>query len=205
MRYSWSAQPLVRALRIRDALRATVASRPTVWLSTHGVRSVRSGARPAISSMTRVISTLLDAIIFDIGGTIVKEGEPTTPIGDLVPVLLPCVVADLAFLSRRVRIGAATNTFVMKEPAVRSLLDAAGIGRYFEVIVTSCDVGAAKPDPASLIAVSTRMKLADPGRILYVGDRDTDEIAARVAGFHFTYVHTGGIRESVVRWVDGQL
>lgn len=149
-----------------------------------------------------VIADLLDAIIFDIGGTIVDESAPGTPVKDLVPTLMPKVATDLEYLSGLVRIGAATNTSVMTEPDVRRLLDVVGIDRYFEVLVTSCDVGASKPDPTSLIVAMERLGLVEPGRILYIGDRDIDEMAAHAAGFQFAYVSNDGLRASVSEWVD---
>ena len=152
-----------------------------------------------------MIARLLDAVIFDIGGTIVKESAPTTPLKDLVPELLPEVAKDLAYLSEIVRIGAATNTSVMTESDVRRLLAGIGIDHYFEVLITSCDVGAAKPDPTQLIVAMERLGLDEPERILFVGDRDTDEMAAHRARFQFTYVNADGLRASVAQWVDLQL
>ncbi|HVA99751.1 MAG TPA: HAD-IA family hydrolase [Acidimicrobiales bacterium] len=149
-----------------------------------------------------MIVALLDAVIFDIGGTIVNESAPETPVEHLVPMLLPKVAADLEYLSGLVRIGAATNTSVMTEPDVRRLLDVVGINRYFDVLVTSCDVGASKPDPTSLIVAMERLGLVEPGRILYIGDRDIDEMAAHAAGFQFAYISNDGLRASVSEWVD---
>jgi FMN phosphatase YigB (HAD superfamily) len=155
--------------------------------------------------MFPVIEMLLDAVIFDIGGTIVKENSPATSIKDLVPTLLPNVAADLEYLSRFVKIGAATNTTVMTEPDVRRLLDVVGIDRYFDVLVTSCDIGIAKPDPAPLIVAMERLELGDPARILYIGDRDIDEKAAHAASFQFAYVSDDGLVASVSQWMNQRL
>ena len=145
---------------------------------------------------------LLDGVIFDIGGTVVEENSPATSIKHLVPVLLPNVAADLDYLSRFVRIGAATNTSVMTESDVRKLLAVVDVDRYFEALVTSCDIGIAKPDPALLVVAMERLDLGDPERILYVGDRDVDEMAANAAGFQFTYVSKDGLLASVMEWVN---
>ena len=92
-----------------------------------------------------VIEGLLDAVLVDIGGTIIAENPPSTSVDALVPQLLTNVTSDLVALSRSVRLGAAANTAVMSGSDVRRLLALVDIDRFFEVIVTSHDVGAAKP------------------------------------------------------------
>ena len=152
-----------------------------------------------------MIEGLLDAVIFDIGGTVVQERAPGTPVCDLAPQLLPRVAEDLAHLSRFVRIAAATNTSVMTERDVRGLLDLAGVDQYFLVLVTSCDVGSSKPEPTQLIVAMERLEIDDPDRVLFVGDRDSDEMAARAAGIPFAYVSVDGLRATVLEWAKRQI
>lgn len=141
-------------------------------------------------------SDRLEAIVFDIGGTLVVEAAPVTSTGDLVPVLRPGVAADLDTLSRSYRLGAATNTSVMRETEVRALLARAGVDRYFAVVVTSSDVGASKPDPRVLLVASERLAV-DPARALYVGNSPIDQQAASAAGMFFADVGTGGLLDAV--------
>ena len=152
-----------------------------------------------------MIEELLDAVLVDIGGTIVAENPPSTPIDALVPQLLANVASDLVALGRSVRLGAATNTAVMTESDVRRLLALVDIDRFFEVVVTSHDVGAAKPDPAVLVVAKNRLGIVDPSRILYVGDRTTDREAAFAAGMEFAPITAAGLLASVETWAGQQL
>lgn len=148
------------------------------------------------------VAALLDVVLLDIGGTLVVEHAPMTPTNEMVPSLLENVARDLQVLSHIVRLGAATNTAVMRESEVRALLATVGIDEYMEVVVTSCDVGAAKPDPAVLFEANRRLSGFDPGRILYIGDRDTDAEAAARAGMHYKAVGPRGILAALLDWIE---
>lgn len=147
------------------------------------------------------MSGALDALILDIGGTLVVEAAPGTPTAHLDVQLLPGVLDDLRVLASSVRLAAATNTAVMREPEVRVLLGPSGLAELLEVIVTSCDVGAAKPDPLMLQTVLTCLGNPDPSRVLFVGDLATDEEAARAAGIAYEMVRPDGIAATVAEWV----
>ena len=136
-----------------------------------------------------------DCLLFDIGGTLVAAADPATPVADLQPVLLPRVDGDLRRLAGEFRLGAMTNTAVMTEADVRVHLDAVGIDGLLEVVVTSVDVGAHKPDPRGL-AVAMRRIGSAPERTLYIGDLPTDRDAARRAGCDFAYID-GTLGETV--------
>lgn len=153
----------------------------------------------------RVIEELLDAILVDIGGTIVVENPPSTPVDALVPQLRVNVAADLSTLATSVRLGAATNTAVMTESDVRQLLALVDIDRFLEVVVTSHDVGAAKPDPSVLLVAMSKLGIVDASRILYVGDRATDREAALRAGMQFAPITDFGLLASVEQWATETL
>ena len=87
------------------------------------------------------------------------------------------------------RLGALTDTSVMTGEQVREALATCGLADLLEVIVTSVDVGAEKPDPRGPRAVMQRLGVT-PERTLFVGDGDVDEGAAVAAGTHF--VRAGG-------------
>ncbi|HEV2308882.1 MAG TPA: HAD family hydrolase, partial [Acidimicrobiia bacterium] len=131
----------------------------------------------------------VDAVLLDVGGTLVDEAPAGTAVADLRPEARPGVADTLGALSGRVRVAAVTNTAVMGEADVRRLLDTAGLGP-FEVVVTSAEVGAAKPDPAPIHAALARLAVA-PDRALYVGDRTSDRDAARAAGTAFSATDRG--------------
>src|SRR5881227_166410 len=77
----------------------------------------------------------IDAVLFDIGGTLVVESPPATPLSQLHAEVLPGVVQTLNELAEHHRIAAVTNTASMREADVRRLLEpwsqrAAGDGRH---------------------------------------------------------------------------
>ncbi len=139
-------------------------------------------------SITR-LADRVDAVLLDVGGTLVDEAPAGTAVADLRAEPRPGVADALDALTGRVRVAAVTNTAVMGEDDVRRLLDTAGLGP-FEVVVTSADVGAAKPDPAPLHAALARLAVS-PDRALYVGDRVSDRDAARAAGTAFSATDRG--------------
>lgn len=144
---------------------------------------------------------MITTILFDIGGTLVRTAEPGTAIADLVAEPFPGVVDTLVALGRTYRLGAVTDTAVMSEAEVRHALGATGISELLEVVVTSVDVGAAKPDPRGIVAALTRLG-ATPAEALFIGDADADEGAALAAGVGFARV---GPQTSLAAAVRGAL
>lgn len=130
-----------------------------------------------------------DAVVFDIGGTLVAEAAATTPVDRLQVTYLDGAPRTLAALaSAGLALGAVTDTAVMTEADVRSLLQADGVSDLLTALVTSVDVGAAKPDPVGIVEVLRRLGVADPARVLFVGDRDVDRDGAEAAGCAFAMV-----------------
>jgi nicotinate-nucleotide--dimethylbenzimidazole phosphoribosyltransferase len=140
----------------------------------------------------------IDAFLFDVGGTLVKEAPPETPVGELRAELRPGALETLRGLAERHRIAAVTDTSTMREGEVRQLLEPVGLDGLLEVVVTSVDVGAAKPDPASLNEALRRLGAA-PERSVYVGDAASDRSAAAAAGIEFAAVDRG-IAEAIERF-----
>jgi catechol 2,3-dioxygenase-like lactoylglutathione lyase family enzyme len=133
-----------------------------------------------------------DAVLFDIGGTLVDEAPPATPVDRLEVRLLPGVLDDLTALARVARLGAVTNTAVMTERDVRSLIEPSGLSALLEVVVTSVDAGVAKPDPTPLLLAIERLDLRAGARVLYVGNAETDRLAAQRAGVDYADVADRG-------------
>lgn len=148
------------------------------------------------------MSAALDVLILDIGGTLVAEAAPGTPTGDLVVTLLPNVLDDLKTLSATMRIAAATNTAVMGEADVRALLAPSGLDDLLEVVVTSSDVGAAKPDPLVLTTVLERLGGVASSRALFVGDQSTDAAAAAAIDMPYAAILPKGVAATVKAWFD---
>jgi len=144
----------------------------------------------------------LDAVVLDIGGTLVAEAPPGTPTAGLEVRCLPHVLDDLRVLARSVRLAAATNTAVMREADVRRLLAPSGLDDLLEVVVTSADVGSAKPDPMVLLVALDRLGGIAADRALYIGDQPTDAQAAAGAGMPFAQVLSEGVLATVQTWLD---
>ena len=150
-----------------------------------------SAPRPEGNGATPERRPDVAAIIFDVGDTLVHAAAPGTPVAALRAEPIGEVVSDLRRLGERYRLGALTDTSVMAGEQVREALATCGLADLLEVIVTSVDVGAEKPDPRGLRAVMRRLGVT-PERTLFVGDADVDEGAAVAAGTHF--VRAGGGR-----------
>jgi pyrophosphatase PpaX len=67
-----------------------------------------------------------------------------------------------------------------------------GIQHYFDVVVTSDDTAAHKPDPEPILLALDRLG-ARPEEAAYVGDSPFDVVAARAAGVFAVAVGWGGI------------
>ena len=147
------------------------------------------------------MNAMLDAVILDIGGTLVVEAAPGTPTADLRVALLPGVLDDLRALAATVRLAAATNTAVMGEADVRALLAPSGLDALLDVLVTSSDVGAAKPDPLVLTTVLDRLGGIAPSRALFIGDQPTDAAAADAIGMPYAAIRPEGVAATVAAWV----
>lgn len=126
-----------------------------------------------------------EAILFDIGGTLVDEAPPATAVADLVPNYRPGVVRLLAALAGKTQLGAVTDTTVMIEADVRAALAPAGMADRLDVVVTSVEAGSTKPDPAGLRLALDRLGVADPADVVFVGDQPQDRSAALAAGVPF--------------------
>ncbi len=141
-------------------------------------------------ALLTVVCDRYDALLLDVGATLVAEAPPGTPVADLRAQPLPMVVELLGRLAGRVRIAAVTNTSTMRADDVRALLEPVGIATHLEVIVTSADVGAAKPDPSVVLAALDQLGVrAD--RALLVGDSTNDRDAAHAAGCDFAATDRG--------------
>lgn len=148
------------------------------------------------------LQPLLDAVLVDLGGTVVDEAPPATAVADLRVQFRPRAIDDLVWIAGQVRLGAVTNTAAMTESDVRALLEPSGVSGLLEVLVTSIDVGVAKPDPQPLLAALNQLELVDPGRVLYVGDQPTDAEAADAAGMPYVDVGEGTIADAIHAWIE---
>lgn len=132
------------------------------------------------------LASRFEAVLFDVGGTLVEPAAAGTAVDALVPQLLPGVREVLAALEGSLRLGVVSNTTVMDAATVRDHLDRVGIGGCFEQVVATADLGVHKPDPEPLRVALEAMGL-QPSQVLYVGDSSTDRDAALAAGVAFCF------------------
>jgi putative hydrolase of the HAD superfamily len=67
---------------------------------------------------------------------------------------------------------------------LRSALAAAGLDHLVDLVLTSAEVGAAKPAPTLFTEAASRLGV-DSRRILHVGDGEADRVGAAAAGLAF--------------------
>lgn len=102
---------------------------------------------------------------------------------------LPGVIDLLISLKKDHTIGLVSNGL---GPVQRKRLVKAGLMEYLDLLVISCEVGYAKPDPAIL---QLAMRLADstPETTLFVGDSiGSDMVVAKAAGVDFVFIQPDG-------------
>jgi phosphoglycolate phosphatase len=76
--------------------------------------------------------------------------------------------------------------------AVAKALDGHGLGERIAHVVGREDVRQVKPDPEGLLTLAERHDV-EPGRILFVGDKDGDRECAERAGARFLHVEEIGV------------
>ncbi len=93
---------------------------------------------------------------------------------------MPGMEIMLQSLAESLPLAVATN----RGHSMPSILVHFGLDKYFSAVVTSKDVKNPKPAPDMLIEAANRLSLP-PGKLLFVGDSELDQSAARAAGVWF--------------------
>ena len=127
-----------------------------------------------------------EAVFFDVGNTLVEQANPGTPVSELKVVVLPGAREAVQQLQMVTRLGVVSNTAVMSEHDLRALLSTEDLSACFEVVVATADLGVHKPSAEPLLHAANAMGV-DPKKCLYVGDIESDAVAARDAGMEFCY------------------
>jgi len=85
---------------------------------------------------------LIKAVLFDLGDTlIVEESVRGKHLSETVLEKVPYADDVLEILREKYLVGIVTDTGISGEPEVRKALKNIGIEHYFDVVVTSVDVG----------------------------------------------------------------
>jgi HAD superfamily hydrolase (TIGR01509 family) len=121
---------------------------------------------------------VIQAIIFDWGDTVMRE-LPDFP-GKIVDAphveAMPGIEATLRALQPTYRLLMASNANVSTADDIRAALRRVGLADYFEIIVSSADLGVGKPDPAYYHAVMAICGCT-PGEAVMVGDTFDKDVA----------------------------
>ena len=127
-----------------------------------------------------------DAVIFDIGNTLVLQNNPGIPISELEIQELPGVRKLLDSLVDNKKLALMSNSKNLTSAEIMKKLEQIDLAKYFELCISSFDFGIEKPSPLPLIAAADQLKI-QPARAIYVGDMETDRISAELAGMQFLY------------------
>ena len=122
---------------------------------------------------------MIRAVFFDLGDTLIaEESMPGKHLWEATALQkLPHLDEVLAELKQRgYKLGVITNTVTSREEHVRIALRKIDCEKYFDVIVTSVDVGCNKPDK-KIFLTALKMLGVKPKEALMVGNRITADIA----------------------------
>jgi FMN phosphatase YigB (HAD superfamily) len=121
---------------------------------------------------------VIEVIIFDWGDTVMRE-LPDFP-GKMVDAphveAMSGIEPALRALQPDYRLLMASNANASGADDIRAALRRVGLDGYFEIIVSSADLGIGKPDPAYYHAVMAICG-CDPAEVVMVGDTFDKDIA----------------------------
>jgi len=120
---------------------------------------------------------LIRAVFFDLGDTLVaEESAGGKHLWEVTLQKLPCLDEVLTELKGRgYKLGVMTNTVTSREEHVRMALRRIDIEKYFDVILTSVDVGFNKPDERIFLAALKAVNVK-PEEAVMVGNRISADI-----------------------------
>lgn len=103
----------------------------------------------------------------------------------------PGLKEALAKLAKTYPLAVATN----RGYSMPSILEHFGLSHFFQTVVTSRDVERPKPAPDMLHEAAKRLQYP-PHELLFVGDSELDQAAARMAGMPFA-IYRGDLQADV--------
>lgn len=128
------------------------------------------------------------AVIFDLGNTLVSQLVDSECTLDRLPLQLVPGAAETVrglYAQRRFALAVLSNTEQSRSSHVTAALLRLGIHHYFDVILTSVDLGVRKPAAGAFLSTLEALRV-DPGAAVMVGN-DTD---ADIAGAHHLGITT---------------
>ncbi len=136
---------------------------------------------------------MLDLIIFDWGNTVMRDFPDYS--GPMVTwphvEAMPRIKRALQRLAQTYRLVLASNAYESNALLAQQALARVDLARYFRLILTSHELGAAKPDPLFFERIITVMETV-PHRAVVVGDNfRTDIVGAKYAGLWAVWYNPG--------------
>ena len=120
---------------------------------------------------------MIRAVFFDLGDTlIVEEQVGGKHLWEVTLKKLPYLDEVLTELKKKgYKLGIITNTVTSREEHVRIALRKIDVEKYFDVIITSVDVGHEKPDERIFMTALRKLKVK-PKDAVMVGNRISADI-----------------------------
>ncbi len=137
---------------------------------------------------------MLELIIFDWGNTVMRDFPDYR--GPMVTwprvEVMPGIEGALQRLAQTYRLVLASNAYESNALLAQQALARVDLARYFCLILTSQELGAAKPDPLFFEQVLAAVETV-PHRAVMVGDNfRTDIVGAKYAGLWAVWYNPGG-------------
>lgn len=134
--------------------------------------------------------TTVDVLLFDLGDTLIHEQVDDRQTLDEMDLELRDGAASIVGrLADRYAMAVVTDTETSPVGSVRRALERLGIGQYFDVIVTSVDLGVRKPSPA-IFNEALRRLAASPDEAVMIGNDPHHDIEG---------AHNAGMRTILYR------
>lgn len=124
---------------------------------------------------------MIKGLFLDVGDTIVVEEEGKS-LNDMSGDLVEGAKEFLQEMSRRFSLVIVSNTVNSYAVDIEKLLMKLGLRQYFSHIITSLDVGIAKPEPG-IFEEALKVSGLKPSEVIMIGDRvDADVLGANRMG-----------------------
>jgi putative hydrolase of the HAD superfamily len=192
---------ILRLDRPVERLRGSLAARGIVLDEDEAVRALsaevhayRAGHLTGVDtpSITALRHACADAMRAEIGRGLDHDRAFSVVMALLRFEVLPGTHTSLARLRRAgVRLAVVSDW----DASLEGTMLAVGLRSHFDVVVSSAEVGAAKPDPALLLEAVERLGVA-PADAVMIGNDPVDEQAAAACGMPSVRVESAsGIRD----------
>jgi FMN phosphatase YigB (HAD superfamily) len=196
---------ILRLDRPVERLRGSLAARGIVVDEAAAVRALtaevhayRAGHLTGVdtASITALRHACADALRVEIGHDLDHDRAFSVVMGLLRFEVLPGTRTALARLRRAgVQIGVVSDW----DASLEGIMLAVGLRSHVDVVVSSAEIGVAKPDPAVLLAAVARLGVA-PEDAVMIGHQLLDAQAASACGMPSVIVETAsGIRDVTER------